>query len=129
MAGRLLLDTSVVIDLFAGDDAVQRGLAEAEEIFVPSVAIGELLYGARISARAEANVAHVEAFSAAVVVLACDLETAYHYSEIKAVLRTKGRPLPENDVWIAALAKQHDLALATRDGHFREIEGLSLTAW
>ncbi len=129
MAGRLLLDTSAILDLFAESEAVQRLLVAAEEVFLPSTAVGELLYGARISARAEANRSKVEAFAAANAVLVCDLETARRYSEIKAQLRGKGRPIPENDLWIAALARQHGLTLAARDGHFREIDGLSLAEW
>jgi tRNA(fMet)-specific endonuclease VapC len=79
MAGRLLLDTSIVIDLFAGDEAVQRVLAESDEVFLPSIAAGELFYGASLSARARANLAQIEAFVAAVAVLPCDLETARRY--------------------------------------------------
>ena len=62
-------------------------------------------------------------------VLACDAETAQHYGQIKNRLRAKGRPLPENDIWIAALALQHGLILVSRDAHFNEIAGLSVVAW
>lgn len=44
-------------------------------------------------------------------------------------LRLKGRPLPENDVWIAALAMQYALTLVTRDAHFQEVENLQTVAW
>jgi tRNA(fMet)-specific endonuclease VapC len=57
------------------------------------------------------------------------LETARQYGEVKNRLRLKGRPLPENDVWIAALALQHDLILVTRDAHFQEVENLQPVAW
>ena len=129
VAGRLLLDTSVVVDLFAGDSAVQRILATADEVFVPSVVVGELFYGAQRSSRRAENYAQVETFASATAVLPCDLSTARHYGSIKDALRSKGRPLPENDIWIAALARQHALTLATRDAHFREIDGLALLAW
>jgi tRNA(fMet)-specific endonuclease VapC len=129
VAGKLLLDTSVIVDLFAGDIAVQRVLAAANEVFVPNVALGELFYGAERSNRREANLAQVEAFASASAVLPCDADTARHYGSIKNALRAKGRPLPENDLWIAALARQHGLTLATRDAHFDEINGLALLAW
>ncbi len=129
MAGRLLLDTGIIIDLFAEDPAVKQGLSQAAEIFVPSIAVGELLYGARISARAEENRAKVEAFAAANMVLSCDLQTCSHYAEIKAALRAKGRPIPENDIWIAAIALQHGLQLAARDPHFEEVDGLGVVKW
>jgi len=48
---------------------------------------------------------------------------------VKNALLAKGRPIPENDVWIAALARQHDLVLVTRDEHFAEVDGLTLARW
>jgi len=62
-------------------------------------------------------------------VLACDTETAREYGQIKNSLRAKGKPIPENDIWIAAIAIQYDLTLVTRDGHFTEIEGLATETW
>ncbi len=62
--------------------------------------------------------ARIDEFAAANVILSCDAETGRWYGEIKNDLRQKGRPIPENDLWIAALAMQHDLLLVTRDGHF-----------
>ena len=122
MSGRYLLDTNVVIALFAGEPAVRENAGRAEEVFVSSVAIGELCFGARKSGRARENLARN-------VVLGCDTETAFHYGEIKNALRVKGHPLPENDIWMAAVALQHDLTLITRDAHFNEIEGLTTIAW
>ncbi|HEV2150537.1 MAG TPA: type II toxin-antitoxin system VapC family toxin [Longimicrobiaceae bacterium] len=129
MGGRLLLDTSVIVDLFTDGSAVQHLLAAADEVFVPAIALGELFYGAQRSNRREANLAQVEAFASAAAVLPCDLQTARHYGEIRDALRARGRPLPENDIWIASLARQYALTVATRDSHFREIDGLALVAW
>jgi len=61
--------------------------------------------------------------------LICDIETATHYARIKNDLRLKGKPIPENDIWIAALALQHGLILATRDAHFGEVDGLTVVRW
>lgn len=121
---KVLLDTSVVVDLFQGDVNVRRLLAISERVFVPAVVIGELLGGARRSARIAENVAEVETFAADNRVLDCDLETARHYGEIYSQLRARGRLIPENDIWIAAVAQQHGLPLATRDAHFTEVESL-----
>jgi tRNA(fMet)-specific endonuclease VapC len=129
IAGRLLLDTGIIIDLFAEDPAVKQGLSDAEEVFVPSIAVGELLYGARISARAEENRAKIEAFMAANAVLSCDLQTCSHYAAVKAALRARGRPIPENDIWIAAIALQHGLQLAARDPHFDQVDDLDVVNW
>lgn len=75
------------------------------------------------------NPARIDEFAASNVVLGCDTETARRYGEAKNALRLKGRPLPENDVWSAAIALQYGLTLATRDAHFAEIEELQIAAW
>lgn len=129
MSGRYLLDTNIVIALFAGESTVEGRLREAEEVFVPSIVLGELYYGARKSARVEENVARMEEFAKRSVVLDCDAETARQYGEVKNRLRQKGHPIPENDIWIAAIARQMDLALVARDAHFREVHGLKVQAW
>lgn len=129
MSGKYLLDTSVIIALFADDAAVKDNLAKADEIFIPCIAVGELYYGAWKSARIRENVARIDEFAAANVVLECNSGTARRYSEIKNALREKGRPIPENDIWIAAIALQHDLTMATRDTHFSEITDLKVAIW
>ncbi len=129
MNGRYLLDTNVVIALFAQNDAVQTKLRSADQTYVPTVVVGELYYGARKSANPEPNIARIDEFAASVTVLGTDLDTAKRYGEIKATLQTKGRPIPENDLWIAATCRQHDLILATRDEHFQEVTELTTEAW
>ncbi len=126
---RFLLDTNIVIALFAQEAAVLQQLSQALEVFVPSIVLGELYYGAEKSANAATNVLRVSELAGRSAVLACDAETAQHYGQIKNRLRAKGKPLPENDIWIAALALQHGLVLVTRDAHFNEIAGLSVVAW
>jgi tRNA(fMet)-specific endonuclease VapC len=98
-------------------------------VYLPSVVVGELLYGALTSAQVRSNVDRIEEFVATSSVLACDLDTARHYGSIKHQLRRKGRPLPDNDLWIAALAQQHGLTLVSRDRHFQEINNLQLEVW
>jgi tRNA(fMet)-specific endonuclease VapC len=129
MSGRYLLDTNIIIALFANDTAVKENLAKAEETFVPVITIGELYYGAWKSLRVQENVTRIDEFAAQSVVLGCDTNTARHYGQIKNALRLKGRPIPENDIWIAAIALQHDLTLITRDEHLKDIEGLKVTVW
>jgi len=104
-------------------------LARAAETFVPSIALGELYYGARKSARASDNLARIDEFAARSAVLACDATTAQQYGHIKDILREKGRPIPENDIWIAAVAQQYGLTLVTRDEHFKEIDALVVETW
>jgi tRNA(fMet)-specific endonuclease VapC len=129
MSGRYLLDTNIIIALFADEAIVRDKLAQASEVFIPSFVIGELCYGARKSGRVQANLARVDELVANSTVLGCNAETARQYGEIKNKLRLKGRPLPENDVWIAAVTLQHDLILVTRDAHFQEVENLQTVGW
>jgi len=129
MSGRYLLDSNIIIALFADEVAIKDSLAKAEEVFVPSIAIGELYFGARKSVRTRDNLARIDEFAANNVVLGCDTDTARRYGEIKAGLRLKGNPLPENDIWIAAIALQHGLTMITRDTHFSEIENLKVVVW
>jgi tRNA(fMet)-specific endonuclease VapC len=129
MNGRYLLDTNIVIALFAAEATMTARLGEAEEIFVPSIVLGELYYGARKSSRVQANVTRIDDFAARNIVLNCDTDTAQRYGEIKNALRRKGRPIPENDIWIAAIALQYDLTLVTRDAHFKQVNSLQIEAW
>lgn len=129
MSGRYLLDTNIIIALFADEAIVKNNLTQANEVFIASVVIGELYYGARKSGRAQSNLARVDELVANSTILGCDAGTAWQYGEVKNKLRLKGRPLPENDVWIASLTLQHDLILVTRDAHFQEVESLKTVAW
>lgn len=122
--GELLLDSNVAIALFRHDTGVQQALWAAQRIFIPVIVVGELLSGALKGGQAHQERARIHALLASGQVLDCDLETAEHYAQVKDELRRRGRPIPENDVWIAALARQHGLTLASRDGHFDEVRGL-----
>lgn len=129
MNGKCLLDTNVIIALFADDASVKQRLGQADEVFIPSIAVGELCFGAYKSARVTDNLARIDALAADSVVLGCDTETARRYGEVKNALRIKGHPIPENDIWIAAIALQHGLTLVSRDGHFAEIGNLVVEDW
>ena len=129
MNGNYLLDTNIVIGLFAGDTGIITRLSTSFQIFIPSIVLGELYYGAEKSAHSKINNTKIDSFSLKSAVLACDSETARHYGRIKNHLRTKGTPIPENDIWIAALAKQHHLTLVTRDQHFHHIKEVATEQW
>ncbi len=104
-------------------------LQKAEHVFVPSIVLGEIFFGAHHSTQVAANVARVDAFVARSAVLACDENSARHYAQIKAALRAKGRPIPENDIWIAAIAQQHSLTLVSRDTHFGDVDSVTTEWW
>lgn len=129
MSGSYLLDTNIVIAFFSGEPAVIDQFDQADEILLPSIVLGELVFGARKSSRAAENLARIEDLSRQVVVLDCDSDTARQYGAIKNALRLKGRPIPDNDIWIAAIARQYRLTLITRDTHFAEVDDLPSGIW
>ncbi len=91
--------------------------------------MGELYYGARFSTHVQKNIKEVKKATANYNVLLIDEGTASHYGNIKAALRKIGKPIPENDIWIAAIAQQYELTVATRDNHFKAIDSISLQNW
>jgi tRNA(fMet)-specific endonuclease VapC len=129
MNGRYLLDTNIIISLFAKDSQIHNRLSMAEEVFVPCVAVGELYFGAYKSVKPEENLARVDEFSLNNTILPCDTGIAKKYGDIKNRLKEKGLPVPDNDIWIAAIAQQYALTLITRDSHFEAIENLRSETW
>ncbi|HUA61489.1 MAG TPA: type II toxin-antitoxin system VapC family toxin [Verrucomicrobiae bacterium] len=128
-SGKFLLDTNIAIALLEGDEAVLSNLDQAREVFVPAIVFGELFFGAAKSSRPQENSAKLEQFAVGRIILPCDLRVAREYGRLKQDLRSKGKPIPENDIWIAAIATSHELVLATRDRHFRDVDGLVIAAW
>lgn len=124
-----LLDTNIVIAFFAGDSNIRSQFALADRVAIPSIVLGELYFGAEKSEQVQQNVARADNFARETDVLACDAGTARWYGIITNRLKLKGRPIPDNDIWIAAVALQYDLVLVTRDAHFAEVQDLKLERW
>ena len=119
----VLLDTSAYSALQRGYQPVLEVLRRSETVAVSAVVLGELYSGFRAGNRWAENKAQLEQFLSkpSVRVLNLTEETALRYAEVDVYLRKKGRPIPRNDVWIAAVALEHGLQLLTLDVHFREI--------
>ena len=116
--GSVLADTSIVVDSFRQDASLHEKILAAEDVYLPLVVLGELLYGAYKSTRREKTLAQVQEFSRGCILLLPDEKTAEFYGQIKLELTAAGTMIPENDIWIAATARQYDLPVATRDRHF-----------
>ena len=129
MNGKFLLDTNIVSALFKDDPAIHKRLIQRPMVLVSSVVLGELYYGAQKSSRLDKNLRQINRFMTTAAVLETDAETAYEYGLLRNELRIKGRPIPENDIWIAASARQHNLTLVSRDRHFAEVENLRWEQW
>jgi tRNA(fMet)-specific endonuclease VapC len=127
--GDVLLDSSVIIPYFKGDAALRSSFLASPTLYLPLTVLGELHCGANLSQNPAKNLPQIQNFLLAVVVLSPDVATAEYYGRIRAQLAQAGTPIPENDIWIAALAMEHQLPLAARDAHFDRIIGLQVLKW
>ena len=96
---------------------------------MPLVVLGELLKGALKSANPAKHKGRIAELLKVVAVVNPDTATAENYAANASALESKGEPIPENDLWIAALALELDMPLAARDAHFERVEGLTLLNW
>ena len=129
MNGSIILDTNVAVAFLSGDRTVQKQVAESVGIILTTIVLGELYYGAYQSARLKENLQRIDEFADGAEVLDVTRQTAAYFGMIKTELQRKGTPIPNNDIWIAALTKQHDAELATRDKHFDHVEDLRIVRW
>ena len=129
MARGILLNSSVVIDHLRGRLDMAAQVPPAEPIFLPLTALGELYKGVLKSGNPAKNRTQLDAFLQTVAVLHPDTATALYYAQIAVALERKGTPIPENDIWIAAVALECSMPLAARDAHFEKVEGLSVLKW
>ena len=123
---RVLLDSNAYAQLMRGREQVSRIVRNAEEILLSAVVLGELLYGFRHGSRQERNARAMRAFldNPYVTVVPVGKTTADRYSRIAASLRAKGRPIPTNDIWIAAHAMETGADLISADRHFEHVDGI-----
>jgi tRNA(fMet)-specific endonuclease VapC len=129
MNGKYLLDTNYAIQLLSGLKTVEERLSRNPDLYLSAIVLGELFFGVYRSHHIQHNLKQIGELIKIIDVLSCDVKTSEYFGAIKNQLLQKGRPLPENDLWLAALAKQHNLTVVTRDQHFQEVEQLDVTTW
>jgi predicted nucleic acid-binding protein len=124
----VLLDTSVYSLAMRGEDAALRVLQEAPELLLCPIVLGELYAGFAQGTQPQHNRSVLREFmsSPRVRIVALTADTSEFYALIHSQLKRAGTPVPTNDLWIAACAMEHGAAVATRDEHFRRIEGLNV---
>ena len=125
----LAIDTNVAIEFLNDAAGASARVGSGVRVAIPIFALGELFAGAKQSQRVSQNWARVEDLARRVRVLGSDLETARQFGLIRADLKIKGTMIPEDDMWIAAVALQHRLPLLTRDKHFHVVDGLQIVSW
>lgn len=125
---KILPDTNALAELFDGDEKILSALAEAESVLLSVFVLGELYAGFKAGNKEKQNKEVIKRFlgKPTVAVLDATEETAEVYAQVKAGLRKAGRPIPTNDVWIAAQALESGAVLLTFDSHFRSVPGLRI---
>ena len=128
-AGSVLLDTNVVVAHLRNDSDLTARLRATPATYIPWVVLGELHYGALRAQRREIQLALIRDFLQTAILLLPDQITSERYGQLKSELADIGRLIPDNDIWIAAMARQFDLPPVTRDGHFAAVPRLTVIAW
>jgi predicted nucleic acid-binding protein len=120
------LDTNRLTDLFQGDAELADRLGNCDEVWIPLVVLAEIKAGFYRGSQQQRNEILLRKLLAkpTVGVLLPGRETAEQYARLFVQLKRAGAPVPDNDLWIAALALEHDLMLITRDRHFQRVPQL-----
>ena len=125
----MILDTTALSALAARDRDLLRMLASADTLFLSFVSVAEFQFGLLGSTRPQPGFAMLEQLSSSVPVLYPQAETLVYYASIADRLKRLGRPIPHNDIWTAALARQFALPVVSRDRHFDFIDGIDRLDW
>jgi predicted nucleic acid-binding protein len=125
----VILDTNGLSALADGDPALEPILRQATGIALPVIVLGEYRYGIRQSRNRMRYENWLVEAMASYQVLIVDEGTAGHYATVREELKREGHPIPANDLWIAALARQHRLPVLSRDRHFDFVAGLKRIGW
>ena len=125
----MILDTNAVSALAGAESGLVLAAIGGSQPWLSVVVVGEFRFGILGSKQASALAAWLGELIAETSLLALDLETAWHYADLRNELRRSGRPIPSNDLWICAQARQHDLPVLSRDAHFDHVPGVDRVAW
>ena len=125
----MLLDTNALSAAADDDPAIIPLLARADQVAIPVIALGEYRYGIAQSRHRASYAEWLKALLYDCLVLDANEPTTHYYAEITLELKQKGRPIPTNDIWIAALCRQHSMPLLSRDRHFDLVPGLRRIDW
>jgi tRNA(fMet)-specific endonuclease VapC len=125
----MILDTNALSAAADADPAVIDHLARAEQLAIPVIVLGEYRYGIAQSRNRAAYANWLKGLLNDCLVLDINEPATHYYAEITLELRRKATPIPTNDIWIAALCRQHSLPLLSRDRHFDLVAGNKRIAW
>jgi predicted nucleic acid-binding protein len=125
----VILDTNAISAILAGEPRIQAKLPPTERQHLPIIVVGEYQFGILGSQHRKRLETAFERLESNSILLRCDRQTADMYAAIRHGLKLRGRPIPHNDLWIAALARQHSLEIVSQDVHFDYVEGIGRVSW
>jgi tRNA(fMet)-specific endonuclease VapC len=125
----VILDTNAISAFADGEPAVREKIAAAPGPYLPVIVIGEYRFGLLGARDHQRRLAWLVELTRHWTVLEVSADTAAAYSEIRQTLKERGNPIPSNDVWIAALARQHNLSVLSADPHFDNVPGVRRISW
>ena len=125
----MILDTNAISALVARDQSLIEIISFAPHLAVTLVSLGEYSFGILGSSKRHELERWLDAFLERTDVLAANKYTIPHYAAIRDELKNAGTPIPANDVWIAAIARQYKLPLVSRDQHFKKVRDLKCLSW
>jgi len=125
----MILDTNALSDIFKKNDTIMVHLENANHLYVPVIVLGEYQFGIKASTKAKELTTLLSNFMKTVQELIIGSKTAYHYADIRWELKQNSTPIPENDIWIAALGREYNIPILSRDSHFDSIEGITRLTW
>ena len=125
----IILDTNALSAAADDDPGAVAVLARAEQMVLPVIVLGEYRHGIAQSRHRASYENWLAGLLHDCMVLDVQEPTTQHYAEITLELKRKGKPIPTNDIWIAALCRQHRLPLLSRDRHFDLVAGTKRIAW
>ena len=126
---KYLIDTNIIIYYINNDRKIVNRLINKSNIYISTISVGELYFGVNVSSKKNENIKVLDKYINYFDILGTNINTAYHYATIRATLRKIGKPIPDNDIWIAAIAKEHNLIIATRDKHFLSLDFIQTENW
>jgi tRNA(fMet)-specific endonuclease VapC len=125
----MILDTNALSAVADDEPEAVRLFSQAASIELPAIVLGEYRFGIAQSRRRKEYEKWLEELVAATRVLSVDEQTSSHYAQVRSELKKAGKPVPSNDLWIAALSRQHRLPLMSQDTHFDTVHGLKRIRW
>ncbi len=125
----MILDTNALSALFKKEPGIEDYLKGADQLYVPVIVIGEYLFGLQASSKTGELKKLLTDFLRTSRVISLNGGTADFYADIRGELKRAGTPIPENDIWIAALVREYGLPILSRDMHFDYVKGVERLSW